>query len=187
MKWAIVFLFIMFSFFSCSTQREAVMPFRNFISSGNRLFPVKSSDAEYFFRIWINNSTSLDRVISISKDSLDKFRGYFTEVGLLTKGKKTKQYYRQIEIEPKSGFDRFKNKTDSLTLLTLTNEKDLDELPLHQPFSSYTVEIKTNQKFNSFRFDTYYPYKGKINEKYEAIEHLIFEEFDIPQYFKFKK
>ncbi len=187
MKWTIVFLFILFAFFSCSTGREAVMPFRNFISSGDRLFPVKSSDAEYFFRIWINNSTSIDRVVSISKDSLDKFRGYFTEVGLLTNNKKTKQYYSQIKIEPKSGFDKFKNKIDSLNLLELTNEKDLDELPLHQPFSSYTVEIKTHNKFNSFRFDTYYPSKGKIDGKYEAIEHLIFEEFDIPQYFKFKE
>lgn len=69
----------------------------------------------------------------------------------------------------------------------MKNEKDLDELPLHQPFSSYTVEIKTHNKFNSFRFDTYYPYKGKIDEKYEAIERLIFEEFNIQQYFKFKK
>ena len=187
MKLTIISLFILFAFFSCSTGREAVMPFRNFISSGERLFPVKSSDAEYFFRIWINNSTSIDRIISISKDSLDKFRGYFTEVGLLTKGKKTKKYYRQIKVEPKSGFDEFKNKIDSLNLLGLTNEKDLDELPLHQPFSSYTVEIKTYNKFNSFRFDTYYPYKGKIDEKYEAIEHLIFKEFDILQYFKFKK
>ena len=105
----------------------------------------------------------------------------------MTKSKKTKQYYRQIKVEPKSGFDYFKNKIDSLNLLGLTNEKDLDELPLLQLFSSYTVEIKTHNKFNSFRLDTYYPYKGKIDEKYEEIEHLIFKEFDILQYFKFKK
>ncbi len=163
------------------------MPFQNFTTSGDRFFPVKSSDAEYFFRIWINNSTSIDRVISISKDSLDKFRGYFAEVGFLTKGKKTKQYYKQIKIEPKSGFDEFKIKLDNLNLLDLTNEKGLDELPLHQPFSSYTVEIKTHRKFNSFRFDTYYPYKGEVAEKYGKIERLIFEEFDLPEYFKFKK
>lgn len=188
MKLTTLFLFAQFAFFSCSTEREAVMPFRNFISSGDRLFPVQSSDAEYFFRFWINNSTSIDRVVSISKtDSLDKFSGYFTEIGFLTKDKKPKQYYRQIKIEPKSGFDEFKNKIDSLNLLDLKNEKDLDELPLHQPFSSYTVEIKTHNKFNSFRFDTYYPYKGKIDKKYEAIERLIFEEFNIPLYFKFKK
>jgi hypothetical protein len=67
MKLTILSLFILFAFFNCSRGREAVMPFRNFISSGERLFPVKSSDAEYFVRIWINNSTSIDRIISISK------------------------------------------------------------------------------------------------------------------------
>lgn len=188
MKLTTLFLFALFAFSSCSTEREAVMPFRNFISSGDRLFPVKSSDAEFFFRIWINNSTSIDRVVSISKiDSSETFSGYFTEIGFLMKDKKTKSYYRQFEIEPKSGFEEFKNKIDSLNLLDLKDEKVLDELPFHQPFSSYTVEIKTNNKFNSFRFDTYYPAKGKIEEKYEVIERLIFEEFDIPHYFKFKK
>jgi len=141
------------------------MPFRNALSSGDRLFPVKSTNAEYFFRIWINNSTSIDRVISISKDSLDPYRGYFTEIGLLTKGKKLKQYYRQIDIEPKNGFEKFKNKVDSLSLMDLTKGNDLDELPLHQPFSSYTVEFKNSRTFNSFKFYTYYPYKGRIDKK----------------------
>ncbi|MDP4214175.1 MAG: hypothetical protein Q8926_16290, partial [Bacteroidota bacterium] len=78
MKWKIVVLFVLAG---CSTGREAVMPFRNFLYSGERLLPVKTSTAEYFFRIWINNSTSIDRVISISKDSLEDFRGYLTEMG----------------------------------------------------------------------------------------------------------
>lgn len=184
MKWTVLLLF---AFASCSSGREAVMPFRNLGYSGYRLFPAKFSTSEYLFRIWINNSTSVDRVISVSKDSLEDFQGYLIEVGILTKGEKTKQYYRQIKIKPKSGFEKLKQKIDSLNLLTLSTEPDLTELPLHQPFSSYVVEIKNHNEFNSFKFDTYYPYKGEINEKYEAIETLIFEEFDIKEYFKFPK
>jgi hypothetical protein len=184
MRWTVLLLFV---FASCSPGREAVMPFRNLGYSSERLFPVKTSTAQYSFRIWINNSTSIDRVISISKDSLEDFQGYLMEVGILDLGKKYKQYYRQIKITPKSGFKAFKNKIDSLNLLNLSTQIDLSELPLHQPFSTYVVEFKNQNEFNTFKFGTYYPYKGQINKKYEAIEKLIFEEFDIKQYFKFTK
>jgi hypothetical protein len=184
MKWKILILFVLAG---CSTGREAVMPFRNYLLSGERLFPVKTSTAQYFFRIWINNGTSIDRVISISKDSLDEFRGYLTELGFLGKGRNSKEgYYRQIEIKPQSGFTKFKNKMDSLNLLTLSTEPDLTQIPLHQPFSTYVVEFKDHHEFNCFRFDTYYPYKGDINEKYASIEKLILDEFNLPQYYKFR-
>jgi hypothetical protein len=184
MKWIVV---ILFAVTSCSTGREVIMPFRNYGYSGNRLLPVKTSTAEYSFRIWINNSTSIDRVISISKDSLDVFRGYLTEIGVLLKGKKSIPYYSQNKIVPKSGFEIFKKKLDSLNLLQLTNEVDLTQLTLHQGFSTYVVEIKNHNDFNTFQFDTYYPQKGQINEKYSAMENLMFAEFDIRHYFKFPK
>ena len=184
MKWTVLFLFILAS---CSAGREVVMPFRNLGYSGNRLLPVKTSTAEYSFRIWINNSTSIDRVISISKDSLEDYTGYLTEIGVLINGKKSTQYYRQIKIEPKSGFEVFKNKVDSINLLNLSTQLELLPTPLHQPFSTYVVEFKNHNEFNTFQFDSYYPHKGKINEKYAAIEKLVFDEFEIKQYFKFPK
>jgi hypothetical protein len=183
MKWKIVFLFFLAS---CSASREVVMPFRNFGYYGERLLPVKTSSSEFLFRIWINNSTSIDRVISISEDSSEGFQGYLTELGTLEKGKKTIQYYRQIKIEPKSGFEVFKNKIDSLNLLKMSTQIFLDQLPLHQPFSAYVVEFKYRNEFNSFLFDTYYPYSGEINKKYSDLEKLIFEEFDVKQYYKFQ-
>jgi soluble cytochrome b562 len=59
-------------------------------------------------------------VISISKDTLEDFKGYLTEIDALLNGKKSKQYYRQIEIKPRSGFKIFKNKIDSINLLNLS-------------------------------------------------------------------
>ncbi len=184
MKWTVLFLFVLVS---CSSGREVVMPFKNLGYSGDRLLPVKTSTAEYSFRIWINNSTSIDRVISISKDSLDEFRGYLTEVGVLINGKKSNPYYSQTKIEPKSGFQVFRNKLDSLYLFTLSSEVDVIQLASHQGFSTYVVEVKDHGNFNTFQFDSYYPHKGQINESHAAIEKLIFAEFDIRKYFKFPK
>jgi hypothetical protein len=130
----------------------------------------------------------IDRIISISKDSLEVFQGYLTEVGILLKGKNTDQeYYRQIKIKPATDLRLLKNEMDSLDLLNLSSQSDLPELPLHQPFSIYVVEFKTCNQFNTFRFNTYYPYQGKINKYYAAIERIIFDEFDIRQYFKFRE
>ncbi len=184
MKWTVLFLFVVAG---CSPGREAVMPFKNLGYSGERILPVKTSTAEYSLRIWVNNSTSIDRVISISKDSLEDYTGYLTEIGVLINGKKSTQYYRQIKIEPKSGFEVFRTRVDSINLLNLSTQLELLPTPSHQPFSTYVVEFKNHNEFNTFQFDSYYPYKGKINEKYAAIEKLVFEEFEIKQYFKFPK
>jgi hypothetical protein len=186
MKYPVLLLFILTG---CSTGHEVVMPFKNLGYSGERLLPVRASTTQYSLRIWINNSTSIDRVISISKDSLEDFKGYLAEIGELINGKKTRQFFRQIQIIPKSGFELFKNKIDTINLLSLTTQPELLPLPLHQPFSTYVIEIKDHNKFNNFQFDTYYPNKAEteINEKYAAIQKLIFDEFDLKQYFKFKE
>jgi hypothetical protein len=124
-------------FTSCSSGHEVVMPFRNWGYSVDRLFPIKNSSSDFTFRIWFSNSTSVYRVISISRDSTFnfskgrivpedssfEFSGYLTEIGSLRKGKKYHQYFNQIKIEPKSGFHDFKNKIDSLNLLTLSSQE----------------------------------------------------------------
>ncbi len=184
MKWTVLFLFVVAG---CSPGREMVMPYKNLGYSADRLFPVKTSYAEFSLRIWISNSTSVDRVISISKDSSEDFQGYIIEIGELYIGKKTKQYYLQKQIIPTSGFSEFKKKIDTLNLLSMTTQSKLLDLPFDRAFSTYVVEIKEKQQFNSFQFDTFYPYMGTINEKYEAIEKLVFEEFSIKEYFKFRK
>ena len=85
MKWTIALLFIITG---CSHGKEVVMPYKNLVYSGEGILPVKTSSAEYSLRIWVNNSTSIDRIISISKDSLEDYKGHLTEIGELIKGKK---------------------------------------------------------------------------------------------------
>ncbi len=183
MKWLILVLVILTG---CSSGREAVMPFKNYLITGDRLFPIKLNASEFTFRIWINNSTSVDRVITISEDSVDGFQGTIIEYGNLYRGNKSKNHYSKINITPKSGFKEFKNKLDELQLFGIkTPEKEL-EISLHQGFSTYVVEIKNGSDFNSFKFDTYFPSKRESDEKFDKIESLIFGEFGLKNYFKMK-
>jgi hypothetical protein len=92
-----------------------------------------------------------------------------------------------MKIEPKNGFQTLRKRIDSLNLLNLSSLIDLSELPLHQPFSMYVIEFKSHNEYNCFQFDTYFPYNGEVDGKYVAIEKLLFDEFAIPQYYKFSK
>jgi hypothetical protein len=173
------------AFISCSTSYEVVNPFKNLGYSGDRLFPVKTNLSEYTFRIWISNSTSIDRVISISKDSADDYKGKLIEFGKTFNGKTYIEYYKCSDIEPKDGFAMFRQLLDSLNLLTTRNKTGID-IVHHKPFSTYVVEVKEKGAFNTFRFDTYYPNKTEDADVYTKIEQLIFEQFDLKKMFKFK-
>lgn len=171
---------------SCTTSYEVVNPFKNLGYSGDRLFPVKTNFSEFSFRIWISNSTSIDRVISISKDSAGEFKGRLIEYGKLFDGKKYKDFFKDSDVSPKDGFPFFKQKLDSLKLLELKDKAYIDIVG-HEPFSTYVIEIKNQGAFNTFRFDTYYPKGTDDKDAYAKIEQFIFEQFDIKKRFKFKK
>jgi hypothetical protein len=170
---------------SCTTSYEVVNPFKNLGYSGDRLFPVKTNFSEFSFRIWISNSTSIDRIISISKDSAGDFQGKLIEYGKLFNGKTYKNFYADDDIIPKDGFKVFKQKLDSLNLFDLKDKPYIDIVE-HEPFSTYVIEIKNKGVFNTFRFDTYYPNKTEQLNQYTAIEKLIFDQFGIKKLFKLK-
>ena len=68
---------------SCSLPKEAFMPFRNMVYSGQSLLPVQKYNADWILRVWINNGTSVDRIITISNESLFKDQGRLFEIGFL--------------------------------------------------------------------------------------------------------
>lgn len=185
MRYLIIILILTITINSCSPGYEVVNTFKNLDYSGIRLFPVKTNYSEFTFRIWISNSTSIDRVISISKDSASDFQGSLVEFGKLYNGKNYKDYYKEIEIVPKVGFEIFKKMLDSLDLFDLKNKSSID-IVLHQPFSTYVIEIKDKTQFNTFRFDTYYPYNSESEDSYSEIRKLILEQFELKTFFKFK-
>ena len=155
------------------------MPYYNFEYTSNRLFPVSLSDANFEFRIWINNGTSIDRVISVSKDKSLGDEAYLTEIGKLSAGRKSKNFYSNTKVIPKSGIDGFIAKIDSIKLAGFENQIDSNNVVVafDRPFSLYVVELKENGKYYSFRFTTYFPAKENIATKYTALQSLIFSEF----------
>jgi hypothetical protein len=171
---------------SCSAGYEVVNPYKNLGYSGDRLFPIKTNHSEFSLRIWISNSTSIDRVISISKDKDEDYQGSVIEFGKLFNGKVYTDYYKNFDIKPKDGFSTFKQQVDSLNLLNLKTKPDI-EIVYDQPFSTYVIEIKEDNSFNTFRFNTYYPYETEQEDIYSKIEKYITNEFDIQKLFKFKK
>jgi len=72
----------------CSSTKEYVMPFKNYMYSGERLFPVSTSDAEFSFRAWVSYSTSVDRVFTISYDKDLGYQGKLLEIQSIMARKK---------------------------------------------------------------------------------------------------
>lgn len=164
-KFLSILFFIVF-IASCSTTYEVVMPYKNLRYSGYRLLPIKTNESEFSFRAWISNSTSIDRVISISKDSGEKYEGTLIEIGKKFNGKKHVNFYNQIPITPASGFEDFINKLYSLKIDTMTSQPCCIGIAFDEPFSIYVIEIKTKTAYNCFRFDTNYPLKEGQNDTY---------------------
>lgn len=173
---------------SCSTAHEVVMPFRNHALTGDRLFPVETNESEFTFRIWINNGTSVDRVISVSRDSIFGDQCKFFELGFLDKKgffkTKKERIFKEEFIEPACGFDNFVLKIDSLNLMDFKSQTSFEYFFNHRPISLYSVEIKENGKYNQFNFRTYFPDTTKVSQDYEKIQRLIFDEFKFNFYMK---
>ena len=185
----LIFILSIITLFSCSTGREVVMPFRNMVYSGERLFPIEQNDSEKAFRVWINNGTSIDRVISVSSDSIFGNQANLTEFGFIDrKGlfkNKGEKIFNNKDIIPKSGFEQFFEIIDSLNLINYSSQDSFDYVLNHQPFSLYVIEIKLNHKYNQFQFRTHFPDTTmRVEEKYESIEKLLFNEFNYDFYMK---
>lgn len=189
MKQIVIYLIAISLITSCSIGHETVMPFRNMEYSGERLFPLEKNDSKIAFRVWINNGTSIDRVITVSFDSSFMNQCRLNEFGFLVKKGILKsrniRFFNDKEIIPKNGFDNFFQTIDSLKLIDYSSQDSFDYVLDHQPFSLYVVEIKNNNKYNQFQFKTHFPNsKMEVDDKYGLIEKLIFREFDYEFYMK---
>lgn len=170
---------------ACASYREDVMPFTNFGYSGERFFPISKSDADFCFRAWVNYSTSIDRVFTMSYSETLGYNGSLLEIRKAAKGKNNKDNttFKQFNLEPKSGFKNFIAKVDSLQLLDTSDQKDFVSA-LHQPFSLYVIEVKSKGKTNQFKFNTTFPMNKNAEGVYKAIQDLIRAEFEFKFYTK---
>jgi len=183
----ILFVVFLIGLTGCTVKKtESVMPFYNFGYTGSRLQPVILSETSFAVRIWINNGTSIERVISISKDSTFGSESYLDEIGILSNKSENQFFYKKSKIFPASGVDKFIAKLDSMNISEIENQKDKD-VPshgMHEPFSLYVVEYKKLNKYHCFKFYTVFPHKSEEDTKYVQVEKLIRDEFKFNFYFK---
>jgi hypothetical protein len=157
--------------------------------SGLSLFPIKNNDSEWAFRAWINYGTSVDRVVTVSYDSIFDKMSFINEFGTLSSKRNNKFIYNILNVVPKSGYNAFFNKIDSLELIKYKSQENFEIKRMHTPFSLYVIEIKFKGQYNQFSFRTYFPLNlvdttFQVENQYEKIENLLFDEFDIKFYLK---
>ena len=164
-----------------SQNDEIIMPFNNMIALGNRMTPLQSKNVEFGIRIWVNIGTSIDRVITITKsyDFENETHGYIHEISTIS-NQKGLGYYKTIEAEPRSGYEDFLVKLDSINLFSYCSQKSFEIVANHSPLSVFMFEIKDKQNYNFFEFNTYWPHREyAIDEKYQVLIDLIVKEFDL--------
>lgn len=142
----------MILFAGCSALYETAMPFNN-LGYTTRLFPVQSNNFEKTFRVWFNNGTSIDRIITVSMDSVLPpygmgYESNFVDIGSVYKRRlfsdklrnKSVKIFKTRDIQPRSGYDRFFEKLDSLNLFEYQKQTDFIWRFGHRPISFYVVE-----------------------------------------------
>ena len=157
------------------------MPFNNYGYAAERLLPIQNSDSENIIRIWINNGTSVDRIITVSNDSIFNEQSLLVEIGITEKNKRN--LINQKFQNPKSGIKPFLRKMDSLNLFQYDSQKEFSPA-LHQPISFYIIEQKKNGKYHQFEFRTYFPNENEEENEYTELEKLIMTEFEWKFYIK---
>jgi hypothetical protein len=185
LKFSFLTVLIFLLTLSCSSFKEVHMPFKNMVYSGERLFPIQSSNSDFAFRVWVNNGTSIERVITFSSDSLLGNQCKLVEFGFLSKkGFNDKKIFIERDIKLKSDYSDLKQKIDSLKLFEIKTQKDFEYVLNHEPFSLYVIEIKEKEKYHQFTFKTHFPNNFNIEDNYTVIEKFLFNEFEFNFYLK---
>lgn len=164
---------------SCSLRKETVMPFVNLRYSGERYFPVAESDADFSFRAYVNFSTSVDRIFTISMDKTLGDHGSRLEIFRLRQKGAGEPHLKFVTggITPRNGFDAFRDKIDSLHLMALKSEQD-PVIALHEPIALFVIELKDRGRYNCFKFYAHLKNGLETRPEYVSIKDLVLKEFD---------
>ena len=170
---ALVYISIIVILASCDTPREVMMTYRNYSLTANRLLPLQFCNDKKCVRIWVSRSTSLDRVISISKSKDSSYSCELTIFGPGIGSRHNKGYFITKKLVPKSGYVNFFQQIDSLSLNSFHDQKDM-EVVYDYPVEICIVEYLDNGSYSKFRFQL-----GLSNSNYKVLEQLIKKEFPI--------
>jgi hypothetical protein len=152
--------------------------------------PLNLSKNDFAFRLYANNGKSVNRIYTITLDTLEPvfdgmYDGIEKPVSIIGKlmlygkvgiGKKSKNYYDEIGFEEERTLE-------ILNILMVQNWKDFENriddipLPLHSNASIYTIEILNSGAYYTFKFITQYPNEKTLDTKYEELEVVFFNLF----------
>jgi hypothetical protein len=167
-------------------QVEARLPFSNIDYNSMSLRPLNLQETDFSVRFYINIGGSVDRIITLGADSVRRdinnpdsvtsiqLSGVIQQIGRLfyESNDSTIYYYNEIEMDYLQ-VDSLLKKVQNLNLQKYQSRKTMKVIP-DQPNSLYTIELKTDDHYHTFYFNTLYPTEKSEDSSYGELQNQIF-------------
>ena len=146
-------LFIVILFLTCSCVQpksyfENVMPFKNYTATYSPFVPINLLDLDTVYRIWMFESTTLDRLIVISNNEQDELNAELILFGSVLNKKETKEVFKRRMLHGKDSLNSF---IENLQLITKGESVNPDTLRVvyDEPIKHYILEKKINNNIET--------------------------------------
>jgi hypothetical protein len=169
-----------------NAQVEARLPFSNIDYNSMSLRPLNLQETDFSVRFYINIGGSVDRIITLGADSVRRdinnpdsitsiqLSGVIQQIGRLfyESNDSIVYYYNEIEMDYMQ-VDSLLKKVQNLNLQKYQSRKTMKVIP-DQPNSLYTIELKTDDHYHTFYFNTLYPTEKSEDSSYGELQNQIF-------------
>jgi hypothetical protein len=178
---------LIFKSLASFSQSEANLPFSNLSHNSMSIRPLNLLEVDFAFRLYANNGRSLDRIITLTYDSIKPLyvgdtliessysEGSTIYLGLLFDNE-NKEYYYNIESINSERINNLLSVLKNINFNTYSNRTTIPR-SLHSPYSSYTIEIVKNNRYHTFKFITNFPEETNLDSEYEKLEGLLIKLF----------
>jgi hypothetical protein len=169
-----------------NAQVEARLPFSNIDYNSMSLRPLNLQETDFSVRFYINIGGSVDRIITLGADSVRRdinnpdsitsiqLSGVIQQIGRLfyESNDSIVYYYNEIEMDYMQ-VDSLLKKVQNLNLQKYQSRKTMKVIP-DQPNSLYTIELKTDDHYHTFYFNTLYPTEKSEDSSYGELQNQLF-------------
>lgn len=144
----IVSLFLISSCVQPKYYSEYVFPYRNYTENYSPFVPINLLNLNTVYRIWLFESTSLDRLIVITNQEKNKFQAELIEFGFVHNKKQEKEVFRLKVITGKDSLNKF---IECLDLISKNDSINADTIKVayDQPIKHFFLERKINKSIET--------------------------------------
>lgn len=138
---------------SCAQSRhyyELQFPYKNYAENYSPLAPIQALESDSIYRIWLFESTSIDRLIVIAKDVEGKFQSSLLEFGFAQNKKVNKEVYRSKSLQGKDSLYTFMEYLQKIPKVDTINNM---EVAYDEPIKHYILERKLNNTIETIKLD----------------------------------